>query len=97
MPLAGAGPQQSMASGAASCSLGAGMGTPQPREQRCPLCSTGMRSADPAPVPRRSALRGKGLRISSDATRPVPEEPTPARGRALLGKLVRKIEERRPR
>ena len=58
---------------------------------------TGMRSADPAPVPRRSALRGKGLRISSEATRPAPEGPIPARGRALLGKLVRKIEERRPR
>jgi serine/threonine protein kinase len=45
----------------------------------------------------RSALRGKGLRISSEATSPPAEEPAPDRGRALLGKLIRRLEERRPR
>ena len=47
-------------------------------------------------MPRRSALRGKGLRISPGPTPPAADEPTPHRGRALLGKLIRKIEERRP-
>jgi eukaryotic-like serine/threonine-protein kinase len=52
---------------------------------------------EPAVPPRRSALRGKGLRISSDAARPPAEETAPDRGRALLGKLIRRLEERRPR
>jgi eukaryotic-like serine/threonine-protein kinase len=43
----------------------------------------------------RSALRGKGLRISSTATPAPADAPAPARG--LVGKLVRKLEERRPR
>jgi serine/threonine protein kinase len=53
--------------------------------------------ADPAMPPRRSALRGKGLRISAEAARPPAEEPALGRSRALLGKLLRKLEERRPR
>jgi serine/threonine protein kinase len=66
-------------------------------------------AAAPAATPRRSALRGRGLRISSEPTPPAAggpasapaplaaDEPTPDRGRALLGKLIRRIEERRPR
>jgi len=69
--------------------------------------------ADGAVPSRPSALRGRGLRIGSDASRagaaePVPAAPEPAdgpsaarpvadRGRALLGKLIRTIEERRSR
>ena len=55
--------------------------------------------AAPAPAlsPRGSALRGKGLRIIADAVRPAPDGPAPGRSRALLGKLIGKIEERRPR
>jgi hypothetical protein len=53
--------------------------------------------SEPPLTPRRSALRGKGLRISSDAARPPAEETAPDRGRALLGKLIRRLEERRPR
>ncbi len=49
-----------------------------------------------APPARPSVLRGKGLRTSPAPPAP-PDPSTPARGRALLGKLVRKIEERRPR
>ena len=52
---------------------------------------------DPALSPRGSALRGKGLRIVADAVRPPPDRPAPGRSRALLGKLIGKIEERRPR
>jgi hypothetical protein len=53
--------------------------------------------AEPTVAPRRSALRGKGLRISSDAA-PAPAEGSATdRGRALLGKLIRRREERRPR
>jgi eukaryotic-like serine/threonine-protein kinase len=53
--------------------------------------------SDPAATPRRSTLRGKGLRISSDAARPTaPERPSES-DRTLLGKLIRRIEERRPR
>lgn len=51
----------------------------------------------PAATPPRSALRGKGLRISPGPTPPAADEPAADRGRALLGKLIRKIEERRPR
>jgi hypothetical protein len=66
-------------------------------------------AAAPAATRRRSALRGRGLRISSEPTPPAAggpasapaplaaDEPTPDRGRALLGKLIRRIEERRPR
>jgi serine/threonine protein kinase len=67
--------------------------------------STSARS-DPAVPSRPSALRGKGLRIGSDgvrpsaekpAPRPPDEEPVPARGRALLGRLIDRLEERRSR
>jgi len=50
-----------------------------------------------SPIPRGSALRGKGLRLIADAVRPAPDSPPPGRGRALLGKLIDKIEERRLR
>ena len=65
---------------------------PPPTADRSPAASP-----DPTVAPRRSALRGKGLRISSDPARPRAEEPAPKGGGALLGKLIRKIEERRPR
>ena len=52
---------------------------------------------DTALSPRGSALRGKGLRLAADAVRPSPDGPAPGRGRALLGKLIGKLEERRPR
>jgi serine/threonine protein kinase len=42
-----------------------------------------------------SALRGKGLRIRAGEVSPASAEPAPDRGPALLGKLIRKIEERR--
>jgi hypothetical protein len=53
----------------------------------------------PGPAPARSAsrgsaLRGKGLRIVADAVRPAPDAPPPGRGRALLGRLIGKLEER---
>jgi len=54
-------------------------------------------TSEPAVPPRRSALRGKGLRISSDAARLPTEEAAPDRDRTLLGKLIRRVEERRPR
>ena len=44
-----------------------------------------------------SALRGKGLRIRAGGVRPASDGAAPDRDRALLGKLIRKIEERRPR
>ncbi len=47
--------------------------------------------------PRVSALRGRGLRLVGDAVRAAPTRPQPSRGRALLGKLLDKLEERRPR
>lgn len=61
-------------------------GPPQPALQRCPS--------------RRRAgctLRGKGLRLVADAVRPAPDGPPPSRGRALLGKLIDKLEEPRSR
>jgi serine/threonine protein kinase len=67
--------------------------------------STSARS-DPAVPSRPSALRGKGLRIGSDPARPSAEKPAPrppdeeavpARGRALLGRLIDRLEERRSR
>jgi serine/threonine protein kinase len=58
---------------------------------------TGTSPPAPAAMPRRSALRGKGLRIGPGPTPPTADEPAYDRGRALLGKLIRKIEERRPR
>lgn len=49
------------------------------------------------PSPRGSTLRGKGLRLVADAVRPAPDGPPPSRGRALLGKLINKLEERQSR
>jgi hypothetical protein len=49
----------------------------------------------PEPASRGSALRGKGLRLVAGAVRPAPDAPPPGRGRALLGKLIGKLEERR--
>ena len=83
-----------------------GVGRAPRRETGVPAGTRGPAPADP---PRRSALRGKGLRITpaipgepapavpAEPTPAVPAGPTPDRGRALLGKLIRKIEERRPR
>jgi serine/threonine protein kinase len=51
--------------------------------------------AMPRPVPRGSALRGKGLRLVADAVRPAPDASPPGRGRALIGKLIGKLEKRR--
>ena len=49
----------------------------------------------PEPASRGSALRGKGLRLVAGAVRPTPDASPPGRGRALLGKLIGKLEERR--
>jgi eukaryotic-like serine/threonine-protein kinase len=82
--------------------------TPRPSPGRAPvrLAPPGPSAApapatapSPDPVPARSAsrgsaLRGKGLRIVADAVRPAPDAPPPGRGRALLGKLIGKLEER---
>jgi hypothetical protein len=54
-------------------------------------------AALPQPSPGGSTLRGKGLRLVADAVRPAPDGPPPSRGRALLGKLIDKLEERRSR
>lgn len=58
-------------------------------------------TAGPAALPQPSSggstLRGKGLRLVADAVRPAPDGPPPSRGRALLGKLIDKLEERRSR
>jgi hypothetical protein len=43
---------------------------------------------------RGSTLRGKGLRIVADVVHPAPDAPPPGRGRALLGKLIGKLEKR---
>jgi serine/threonine protein kinase len=48
-------------------------------------------------TPRSSTLRGKGLRLVADAVRPIPDKPPTGRSRALLGKLIGRLEERRPR
>jgi serine/threonine protein kinase len=48
-------------------------------------------------TPRSSTLRGKGLRLVADAVRPTPDGPPAGRSRALLGKLIGRLEERRPR
>jgi len=45
-------------------------------------------------APHASALRGKGLRLAAGAVRPGPDAPPPSRGRALLGKLLDRLEER---
>jgi serine/threonine protein kinase len=62
-----------------------------------PRATTADPPALPQPSPRGSTLRGKGLRLVADAVRPAPEGPPPGRGRALLGKLIDKLEERRSR
>jgi hypothetical protein len=62
-----------------------------------PRATTADPAALPQPSPRGSTLRGKGLRLVADAVRPAPEGPPPGRGRALLGKLIDKLEERRSR
>lgn len=64
-----------------------------------PVAPAPVARPSPDPVPARStsrgsALRGKGLRIVADAVRPAPDAPPPGRGRALLGKLIGKLEER---
>ncbi|MCW2615842.1 MAG: serine/threonine protein kinase [Frankiales bacterium] len=45
-------------------------------------------------APIASALRGKGLRLAADAVRPAPGGAPPGRGRALLGKLISRLEDR---
>ena len=70
------------------------LGPPGPPAAPAPATAP---SPDPVPAPsasRGSALRGKGLRIVADAVRPAPDAPPPGRGRALLGKLIGKLEER---
>ena len=62
-----------------------------------PRPATADPAALPQPTPRGSALRGKGLRLVADAVRPAPDGPPPGRSRALLGKLIDKLEERRSR
>ncbi|MCA1821641.1 MAG: protein kinase [Pseudonocardia sp.] len=62
-----------------------------------PRSATTGPAALPQPSPRGSTLRGKGLRLVADAVRPAPDGPPPSRGRALLGKLIDKLEERRSR
>ncbi|MCA1695246.1 MAG: hypothetical protein LC749_11230, partial [Actinobacteria bacterium] len=62
-----------------------------------PRPATAGPAALPQPSPRGSTLRGKGLRLVADAVRPAPDGPPPSRGRALLGKLIDKLEERRSR
>jgi serine/threonine protein kinase len=62
-----------------------------------PRPTTAGPAALPQPSPRSSTLRGKGLRLVADAVRPAPDGPPPSRGRALLGKLIDKLEERRSR
>ena len=44
-------------------------------------------------APKVSALRGKGLRLAADVVRPAPDSSAPSRGRALLGKLIDRLEE----
>jgi serine/threonine protein kinase len=48
-------------------------------------------------APHASALRGKGLRLAAGAVRPAPDGPPPGRGRALLGRLLERLEDRGPR
>jgi len=70
------------------------LGPPGPPAAPAPVAGP---SADPAPArstSRGSVLRGKGLRIVADAVRPAPDAPPPGRGRALLGRLIGKLEER---
>jgi serine/threonine protein kinase len=62
-----------------------------------PRPTTAGPAALPQPSPRGSTLRGKGLRLVADAVRPAPDGAPPSRGRALLGKLIDKLEERRSR
>lgn len=72
------------------------LGPSGPAAAPAPAAAAGP-SPDPAPArsaSRGSALRGKGLRIVADAVRPAPDAPSPGRGRALLGKLIGKLEER---
>jgi eukaryotic-like serine/threonine-protein kinase len=81
----------------------------RPRGATTPSRTAAGRAATPRPVgtppsapsdpalSRGSALRGKGLRIIADAVRPAPDGPAPSRSRALLGKLIGKVEERRSR
>jgi serine/threonine protein kinase len=45
-------------------------------------------------APAASALRGKGLRLAAEAVRPAPDAPPAGRGRALLGKLLDRLEDR---
>jgi serine/threonine protein kinase len=74
------------------------LGPPGPPATPAPAAGP-VAGPSPDPVPARSAsrgsaLRGKGLRIVADVVRPAPDAPTPGRGRALLGKLIGKLEER---
>jgi serine/threonine protein kinase len=72
-----------------------------PRRLRPP--AAGPAAAGSAVPSRSSGLRGKGLRIGADATRTAaatePAATTPAadRGRALVGKMIRRLGERRSR
>jgi hypothetical protein len=74
------------------------LGPPAPPAAPAPAATpVAAPSPDAAPArsaSRGSALRGKGLRIVADAVRPAPEAPPPGRGRALLGKLIGKLQER---
>jgi eukaryotic-like serine/threonine-protein kinase len=93
-------PAGTPAVGRAPRRLGSPSAGPATAGSAVPGRPSGPASAGSAVPSRRSGLRGKGLRIAADATRPAatePAAPVPAadRGRALVGKMIRRLGERR--
>ena len=69
-------------------------GTTAARPAR-PRASAAVDSVVTRGAPHASTLRGKGLRLAAGVVRPAPDAPPPSGGRALLGKLIDRLEERR--
>lgn len=72
-------------------SSGGSPGAPVPHTTHRPAA---LDAALASAAPHASVLRGKGLRLAAGVVRPAPGAPTPGRGRALLGKLLDRLEER---
>jgi hypothetical protein len=87
-------PTRAPSPGRAPVRLGPPGPTAAPAPAAAPVAGPSPDPAPARPASRTSALRGKGLRIVADAVRPAPDAPPPGRGRALLGRLIGKLEGR---
>ena len=94
-PSIGRSPRRSRPAGAGTEPSAAAAGAGADRSADSAASSSA--PAEPAGSRRRAALRGKGLRIGSDAARPPGDRAAASRDGSLLGKLIRRIDERGPR